>query len=104
MEVDGTKDKSNIGANTTITVSMATLRAASITHKSPLWKYLSLSSDQKLPIPEVQIIGGGAHAKGSINIQDFMVIPNGAPDFYTALHWVFKVYKKTGQKLLENKP
>ena len=103
IELDGTTNKSNLGANTLIAVSMAALRAASVSNKCELWSYLNVLPEKKLPIPEIQIIGGGAHAKGSIRIQDFMIIPNGAPDFYTALHWVFKVYKKTGEKLLNNK-
>ena len=68
-----------------------------------LWEYLNTSNKKKLPIPEIQIIGGGAHAKGSIPIQDFMIIPNGATDFYTALHWTFKIYRKAGEKLYESK-
>ena len=102
IELDGTVNKSNIGGNTTIAVSMATLRGAAISNKIPLWQYLNKSLDKKLPMPEIQIIGGGSHAKGSIPIQDFMIIPNGAPDFYTALDWVFKIYKLAGNKLLKN--
>ena len=102
IDLDGTLNKSNIGGNTTIAVSMATLRGAAVSNNIPLWQYLNNSSDKKLPMPEVQIIGGGSHAKGSIPIQDFMIIPNGAPDFYTALDWVFKIYKLAGDKLLTN--
>ena len=101
IELDGTLDKSNIGGNTIIAVSMATLIGAAVSNKIPLWEYLNKSSDKKLPMPEIQIIGGGSHAKGSIPIQDFMIIPNGAPDFYTALDWVFKIYKLAGDKLLK---
>ena len=104
IELDGTNNKSKIGANTTIAVSMASLKAAAAANKTSMWEYLNNSSEKKLPLPEIQIIGGGAHAKGSIPIQDFMIIPNGAPDFHTALHWVFKIYKLAGEKLFsENK-
>ena len=82
---------------------MAVLRTAAIANKISLWSYLNLNSEKKIPLPEVQIIGGGAHAKGSIPIQDFMIIPNGAPNFYIALEWIFKVYRKAGEKLLKEK-
>ena len=101
INLDGTHNKSFLGANTTIAVSMAALRTAAISNKTSLWSYLNFNSIKKLPLPEVQIIGGGAHAKGTIPIQDFMVIPNGAPNFYIALEWVFKVYRKAGEKLLK---
>ena len=103
IKLDGTLNKSFLGANTTIAVSMAVLKTAAISNKTSLWSYLSLNSEKKIPLPEVQIIGGGAHAKGSIPIQDFMIIPNGAPNFYSALEWVFKVYRKAGERLLEEK-
>ena len=103
IKLDGTLNKSFLGANTTIAVSMAVLKTAAISNKTSLWSYLSLNSEKKIPLPEVQIIGGGAHAKGSIPIQDFMIIPNGAPNFYSALEWVFKVYRKAGERLLAEK-
>ena len=101
INLDGTENKSFLGGNTTIAVSMAVLRCASKSNKKPLWSYLN-PKNKKLPIPEIQIIGGGKHAKGSIPIQDFMVIPNGAPDFYTALEWVYRIYKIAGDKLLKD--
>ena len=104
IQLDGTINKSKIGANTIIAVSMANLKAAATANKASLWEYLDSSTEKKLPLPEIQIFGGGIHARGSIPIQDFMIIPNGAPDFKTALHWVFKIYKLAGEKLLsENK-
>ena len=102
IDLDGTINKSNIGANTTIAVSMACLKAAAAVNKTTIWEYLNNSSEKKLPLPEIQIIGGGSHAIGTIPVQDFMIIPNGAPDFSTALHWVFKIYKLAGEKLLSN--
>lgn len=103
IALDDTPNKSFLGANTTIAVSMAVLRTAAISNKTSLWSYINLNSEKKIPLPEVQIIGGGAHAKGSIPIQDFMIIPNGAPNFYTALEWIFKVYRKAGENLLKEK-
>ena len=67
IELDGTNNKSKIGANTTIAVSMASLKAAAAVNKTSIWEYLNNSSEKKLPLPEIQIIGGGAHAKGSIS-------------------------------------
>jgi enolase len=103
IELDGTSNKSKLGSNTTIAVSMAVLRSASVSNKTSLWEYLNNSLEAKLPLPEIQIIGGGAHARGSIPFQDFMIVPNGASDFFTALHWVFKIYKLAGEKLLSEK-
>ena len=102
IQLDGTKNKSFLGSNTTTAVSMAVLRAAAVSNNIPLWTYLNMNGPKKLPMPEIQIIGGGAHAKGSIAIQDFMIIPNGANDFYEALHWSFQIYQVVGKKLFRN--
>ena len=56
-----------------------------------------------LPIPQVQIFGGGAHAANQISIQDFLIIPNGAKNFYEAIEWVFKIFRKTYEELKKNK-
>ena len=101
IEIDGTKNKSFLGSNTTISISMAVLKAAAKSNKKPLWNYLAKKEIMLLPLPEIQIIGGGLHAKGSISIQDFLIIPNGAPNFITALEWVYKVYNKANELLLE---
>ncbi len=99
IKLDGTENKSSLGANTLIAVSMATLKLAALCNKKPLFSYLSGDNNNMLPIPQVQIIGGGAHAKGSLSLQDFMIIPNGAECFNTALEWVFRVYKIAGEEL-----
>ncbi len=100
INLDGTKDKSNLGANTMIAVSMAAIKAAANFEKKDLWNYIDHSKKTLLlPIPQVQIFGGGAHAANKIPIQDFLIIPNGAKDFYQALEWVFIIFKKTYEEL-----
>ena len=103
IDLDGTKNKSILGANTTIAVSMAILKAASQFKKVPLWKYINEGRKNLfLPIPQVQIFGGGAHAANQSPIQDFLIIPNGANNFYEALEWVFIIFRKTYQELKNN--
>ena len=100
INLDGTENKSVLGANTTIAVSMAVLKAAAKFKKVDLWSYLNNTNNNlKLPIPQVQIFGGGAHAANKISIQDFLIIPNGAKNFYQAMEWVFKIYRKTYDEL-----
>ena len=102
IDIDNTENKSNLGGNTTIAVSMAALKAAALSNKKPLWAYLSDSTHNKLPLPEVQILAGGLHARGSISIQDFLIIPNGSNDFLEALEWVYKVYRKASDELVQS--
>ena len=101
INFDGTSNKSNIGSNTTTAVSMATLQAAALSQKKGLWEYLSGTKDCSLPLPEIQIIGGGVHALGSVSVQDFLIIPNGSSNFLEALEWVQKVYFTAREILLE---
>ena len=103
INLDGSKYKKNLGGNTTIAVSMAAIKLAALSHKKPLWNYLNYNEDNLLPLPQVQIIGGGAHAKGSLSLQDFLIIPNGANSFYTAIEWIFKVYMLAGKELEKKK-
>lgn len=101
LKLDGTVNKSNLGANTIIAVSMAILKAAARNENKDLWQYLSFDKECLLPLPEVQIIGGGVHAKGSISVQDFLIIPNGTDNFLEALEWIQKVYMKAGELLFQ---
>src|ERR671936_923563 len=78
IELDGTPDKSRLGANALVAVSLACAHAAAAAAKKPLWKYLAGERRVALPVPQVQIFGGGAHAKGRIDVQDFMIICIGA--------------------------
>ena len=100
INLDGTENKCVLGANTIIAVSMATLKAAAKFKKVDLWSHLNNKNNGlMLPIPQVQIFGGGAHAANKISIQDFLIIPNGAKNFYEAMEWVFKIYRKTYDEL-----
>jgi len=98
---DGTPDKSRTGGNSTTAVSLACLWAASRQADLPLWRYLSGSDAVGLPLPEIQIFGGGAHAKGSVDLQDFLAIPNGASSFTQSLEWVAEVYHAAGKALTQ---
>jgi enolase len=96
ITLDGTPTKSRLGANAVLAVSMATARAAAVAVKEPLYKYLSrYSSDSSanlLPVPMMNILNGGAHADSSVDFQEFMVMPVGAPSFSEALRWGVEVF------------
>jgi len=92
IALDGTPDRSRLGGNVLIAVSMATAKAAAAARHLPLWQHLSAGRECRLPLPEIQIFGGGAHAGGRIDIQDLMVIANGADDFAQALDWTADIY------------
>jgi len=96
---DGTPDKSRVGGNSLTAVSLACLWAASAQADLPLWRYLSGSDEVSLPLPEIQIFGGGAHAKGSVDLQDFLALPHGARSFAQSLEWVAEVYHAAGKSL-----
>ncbi|MEK9723303.1 MAG: phosphopyruvate hydratase [Rhodospirillaceae bacterium] len=103
VELDGTENRSRLGGNALIAVSMAAAQAAAAAEKKPLWQYLGpfsgLSAGETLPLPEIQILGGGAHAARRVDIQDFMVIAVGATSFTQALDWTAEVYRAAGQLL-----
>ena len=96
ISLDGTPTKSRLGANAILAVSMAAARAASIALKQPLYKYLSRystdSSANLLPVPMMNILNGGAHADSSVDFQEFMVMPVGAPNFSEALRWGVEIF------------
>ena len=96
IEADGTPNKSKFGANAILAVSMAAARAAAAAVGQPLYKYLSkYSSDASantLPVPMMNIVNGGAHAENSVDLQEFMVMPLGAPSFHEALRWGTEVF------------
>ncbi len=101
IDLDGTKNKSKLGANAILGVSMAVARTAAKALNLPLFNYLSGGEGDLLPLPEVQIIGGGAHANGRIDIQDFMIICTGADDYGKCLEMTFNVYRQCGILLKE---
>jgi len=96
IELDGTKTKSRLGANAILAVSMAAARAAANAQNLPLYKYLSRystdSSANLLPMPMMNILNGGAHADSSVDFQEFMVMPIGAPNFSEALRWGVEIF------------
>ena len=96
ITLDGTPTKSRLGANAILAVSMAAARAASVALKQPLYKYLSRYSTDTtanlLPVPMMNILNGGAHADSSVDFQEFMVMPIGAPNFSEALRWGVEIF------------
>jgi enolase len=100
LEADGTPDKRRLGGNATIAVSMAALHAAAAAHGVPLWRYLSPDA-VTLPLPEIQIFGGGAHAARRIDIQDLMVVCPSARSFAEALDRTAAIYRAAGRLMAE---
>jgi enolase len=97
VALDGTPNKSNLGGNAMIAVSLAALHAAAASNHVPLWQHLAQNAQVTLPLPEIQIFGGGAHAGGRIDIQDLMVMPLGAKSFAEACGMVAEVYRAAGE-------
>lgn len=98
IRLDGTTNKSRLGGNALIAVSMAAAHSAAAAHGLPLWRYLAGDRrDTRLPLPEIQIFGGGAHAGRRVDVQDFMIIPLGADDYGQALAWTAEVYRAAGE-------
>ncbi len=87
IELDGTPNKGNLGANAILGVSMAVARAAAISTKLPLYQYLGGLGAKRLPMPQMNVINGGKHADNSIDFQEFMIVPIGAPRFTEALRY-----------------
>jgi enolase len=99
--LDGTKDKSDLGANAILAVSLATAKAAAESFGLPLYRYLGGVSATTLPVPMMNILNGGAHATNSVDIQEFMIMPAGAPSFSEGLRWCTEVFHAL-QKLLQS--
>ena len=92
IELDGTENKSRLGANAILAVSMAVARAAAEESGLPLYRYLGGSGRMEMPVPMMNIINGGAHANNNIDMQEFMIIPVGAPSFREALRYGAEVF------------
>ena len=99
IELDGTPDKHRLGANAMVAVSLACAHAAAAADKVPLWKKLAGEKRVALPVPQIQIFGGGAHAGARVDIQDYMIICTGAGSFAEALEWTAQVYAAAGARL-----
>jgi enolase len=96
IKLDGTPNKARLGANATVAVSLAAAHAAAAAQGEPLYRYLARGKPVRLPLPEIQIFGGGAHAGRRIDIQDLMVMPLGATSFGEALEMTARVYHAAG--------
>lgn len=92
IEADGTKDKSKLGANAILAVSIASARAAAEALELPLYRFLGGVNGTRLPVPMMNILNGGAHAANTVDVQEFMIMPAGAPCFREGLRWCTEVY------------
>ena len=101
-KLDGTENKSRLGANAILGVSLAAAHAAAASCKQELFQYLARGKDLFLPVPLVNVINGGAHANNSLDIQEFMIVPVGAPTFSEAVRWGAEVYHSL-KALLQSK-
>jgi len=101
IDLDGTPERSRLGGNALVATSMAVAHAAAAGAGLPLWAWLAGDAPAVLPLPEIQIFGGGAHAGGRLDVQDFMVVAVGADDWRTALDWTAEVYRCAGHLLAD---
>jgi enolase len=101
VALDGTENRSRLGGNALIATSLAVLHAAAADAGLPLWQYLAAGRKAALPLPEIQLFGGGAHAGRRVDIQDFMVVATGARTFAEALDMTAEVYRAAGRLLGE---
>jgi enolase len=92
VEVDGTPDKSRLGANALLSVSMAVARAAAASHGQPLHERLALGAANRLPVPMINVINGGSHSSNPLDFEDFMLVPHGAASFREAVRWGAEVF------------
>ena len=99
IDLDGTANKSRLGGNALIAVSTAALHAAASLAGTPLWRHVLGAAPPIVPLPEIQIFGGGAHAGRRVDVQDFMVMAIGASSFGQALDWTADVYRAAGVRL-----
>ncbi|WP_028206485.1 phosphopyruvate hydratase [Paraburkholderia nodosa] len=97
VALDGTTNRSRLGGNAIVATSMAVLHATAAAHGQPLWQYLSGGRPVRIPLPEIQIFGGGAHAARRVDVQDFMLMCPAAASFSEALEWTAEVYRAAGE-------
>lgn len=101
LAADGTKDKSNLGANAILAVSIAAVRAAATALQIPLYHLLGGVNGNRLPVPMMNILNGGAHAANTVDVQEFMIMPAGAPSFKEGLRWCTEVFHALAALLKE---
>ena len=102
IDLDGSENKSKLGANAILGVSLAVAKAAAISEKTPLFKYVGGDKANLLPVPMMNILNGGAHADTNVDIQEFMIAPFGATSFKEALRWGTEIYHSLKAVLKEN--
>lgn len=101
LAADGTKDKSNLGVNAILAVSIAAVRAAATALQIPLYRLLGGVNGNRLPVPMMNILNGGAHAANTVDVQEFMIMPAGAPSFKEGLRWCTEVFHALAALLKE---
>jgi enolase 1/2/3 len=103
IDLDATPNKSRLGANALLAVSLAASRAAAEIKRVPLYRHLAdlCGSTPRMPLPMTNMISGGKHAGGNLDFQDVLIIPSGAPDYPTALEWIVRVYRRLGKLLAD---
>jgi len=99
LELDGTPNKARLGANAILAVSLATARAAAAALRTPLYRYLGGVGARTLPVPLMNVLNGGAHASNTLDVQEFMIAPVGAPSFGEALRWGAEIFQQLRQQL-----
>ena len=102
IDLDGTENKGRLGANALLAVSMAVARAAAEESGLPLYRYLGGAGPMRLPVPMMNVINGGAHANNNLDMQEFMIVPLGAPSFSEALRYGAEVFQ-TLKKLIDGR-
>ncbi len=102
LELDGTENKSNLGANAILAVSLAAARTAAVACGMPLFRYLGGAAAMTMPVPMLNVLNGGAHANNNVEIQEFMIVPIGAPTFTKAMELSTRVYHSLGHILKES--
>lgn len=103
LELDGTENKSNLGANALLAVSLASARAAAFAQGTPLFRFLGGAQAETLPVPMMNILNGGAHAANNLDVQEFMILPVGAPTFAERLRWGAEIYHALAKVLKSRK-
>ena len=101
LRADGTKDKSRLGANAILAVSIACARAAANALELPLYRFLGGVNGNRMPVPMMNILNGGAHAANTVDVQEFMIMPAGAPGFREGLRWCTEVFHALAALLKE---
>ena len=104
VALDGTPNRSRLGGNALVATSMALLHARAAAAGQPVWRLLAKKSKVRMPLPEIQIFGGGAHAARRVDVQDFMIMCPAARSFAEALEWTAEVYLAAGALLKRSGP